>query len=304
MKCSISLKLPLAKIIIAARPPFLILAPICVFLGAAIAKFDGNHIDLTHLFLALFAGICAAIAVNTLNEYQDFHSGLDNLTEKTPFSGGSGLLPSHPELAPNVLVFCIIALIITATIGLYFSLFINPILTYLGVFGIVIIATYTKWLNRSPILCLIAPGVGFGMLMVLGSFLVQTHTLSLPVLFLTLIPFLLINNLLLLNQFPDIEADKITGRNHIPIKYGTTIASYIMMIFNLMALSIILFLVINQLIPMLAVVCVIPISLCLWSTPTIIKLGRNITERPSLMILNVISANLVPFLLALCLWFG
>ena len=36
----------------------------------------------------------------------------------------------------------------------------------------------------------------------------------------SLVPFFLVNNLLLLNQFPDVEADEAAGRKHFPITIG------------------------------------------------------------------------------------
>ena len=84
------------------RPPFLTLAPICRLLGLAFCVY--TNINLLDATLTLFAGLFAAITVNTINEYQDFNSGLAN---QTPFSGGSGLLKSNPELAPVVKLFTI-----------------------------------------------------------------------------------------------------------------------------------------------------------------------------------------------------
>jgi len=36
----------------------------------------------------------------------------------------------------------------------------------------------------------------------------------------SLVPFFLVSNLLLLNQFPDVEADRSIGRKHLPIVWG------------------------------------------------------------------------------------
>lgn len=62
----------------------------------------------------------AHISVNTLNEYEDFKSGLDFQTFKTPFSGGSGTLPNHPNIAPQTLWLGLLSLAVTIGIGLYF----------------------------------------------------------------------------------------------------------------------------------------------------------------------------------------
>ncbi len=111
----------------------------------------------------------AHISVNMLNEYHDFKSGLDFKTKKTPFCGGSGALPNNPEIANLVLLFGLLALFITLAIGIYFITIIGTTILPIGLLGFVIIVTYTQWLNRMPLLCLIAPGLGFGLLMFVGS---------------------------------------------------------------------------------------------------------------------------------------
>jgi len=63
---------------------------------------------------------------------------------------------------------------------------------------------------------LIAPGAGFGIVMVAGNFSVIAAYDQLAYLTL-LLPFCLSNNLLLLNQYPDIHADKNVGRRTFPI---------------------------------------------------------------------------------------
>ena len=68
-----------------ARIPFLALGPICVLPGVG-----------TALHAVLPGAVAAHVSVNTFTEYPDFHSGLDALTVKTPFGGGSGALPEHP----------------------------------------------------------------------------------------------------------------------------------------------------------------------------------------------------------------
>ena len=62
----------------------------------------------SYLVVRVFIGaISAHIGVNTFNEYADFKSGLDSLTRRTPFSGGSGSLPQNPALATAVLYIAI-----------------------------------------------------------------------------------------------------------------------------------------------------------------------------------------------------
>ena len=201
------------------RVPFLILPPTCVVVGVACAYRLGVSISAVDVVLILLGALLAHISVNMLNEYQDYRSGLDSCTIRTPFSGGSGALPSQPEAANAVLLGALATLVGVAAIGFWFALRV-PVILPLGALGGVIILTYTRQINRSPWMCLIAPGLSFGLLMVLGTTLVLAERIDTATILAALVPFFLVNNLLLLNQFPDLEADAAHGRKHFPIQYG------------------------------------------------------------------------------------
>jgi 1,4-dihydroxy-2-naphthoate octaprenyltransferase len=180
-----------------------------------------------YFILALIGAICAHISVNAFNEYFDFRSGLDSRTERTPFSGGSGTLPQRPNLARLALGTALLTFAITGLIGIYFLRVRGLSLLPLGILGLLAVVAYTPWLARYPVLCLIAPGLGFGTLMVMGTHFVLTGKYSGMAFFASLVPFFLVSDLLLLNQFPDVEADRSVGRRHFPIVIGRRASSLI-----------------------------------------------------------------------------
>ena len=228
------------------RPSFLVLTLACVFLGLCTSLATGVSIDKV-LFMLIFIGAMSAhISVNMLNEYHDFKSGLDFKTIKTPFSGGSGALPNNPKVAKLVLLLGLLTLFITIAIGIYFVRTIGVTILPIGIVGLVIIVTYTQWLNRMPRLCLIAPGMGFGLLMVIGTHIVLTLGYSLLVWLVSLIPFFLINNLLLLNQYPDMQADASVGRKTFPLAFGIKRSNQVYGVFMLLTYSLILLYVLAE----------------------------------------------------------
>jgi 1,4-dihydroxy-2-naphthoate octaprenyltransferase len=215
------------------RLPFLVLPPACVFLAFGTALWTQGAIDALYLILAFVGAVAAHIGVNALNEYFDFVSGLDTRTQRTPFSGGSGTLPAQPEMARPALYLGLLAMALAGLIGVYFLFVRGLALLPLGVLGLVLIYSYTRWLTRSPLLCLVAPGLGFGPLMVMGTDFVLTDTYTWTAFWASLVPFFLVSNLLLLNQFPDVEADRSVGRRHYPIVAGRKASSYIYAAFML-----------------------------------------------------------------------
>jgi 1,4-dihydroxy-2-naphthoate octaprenyltransferase len=216
------------------RLPFLILTPACVVLGLATAIWTSGHVNWLHFFLVLIGALSAHISVNTFNEYFDFKSGLDAKTIRTPFSGGSGMLPENPEMRNAALIMAWVFLALTGAIGIYFGFRIGLGILPLGVLGLIIIYFYTEWITRYPLLCLLAPGLGFGLLMVMGTNFVLTGQYSWTAFIASLVPFFLVSNLLLLNQFPDMEADQSVGRKHYPIQIGKQKSSLIYISFLLL----------------------------------------------------------------------
>lgn len=201
------------------RIPFLPLTLVCVSLGWASAWWSGASISAATLGLVTLGALSAHISVNAFNEYFDFESGIDLHTVRTPFNGGSGALPAQPEAARLVLLAALLASAITIVIGIALVQRVGFGLMPLGVAGLALVYTYTQWLNRNPFLSLVAAGTGFG-IMVLGTYYVLTHRYDAAAIIAFGIIFFLVNNLLLLNQFPDVEADRRAGRRNLPIVIG------------------------------------------------------------------------------------
>jgi 1,4-dihydroxy-2-naphthoate octaprenyltransferase len=155
-----------------------------------------------------------------LNEYSDYKTGIDFNTPKTPFSGGSGILPAGLLNPRKVQIFGIACLLGVGAIGIYFVWEYGWTILPLGLLGILVIYFYTTHLTKDPILCAIAPGLGFGPLMVLGTYFAQTGEYTLMAGMASMIPGFLVSNLLLLNQFPDVEADRAGARRHLLITQG------------------------------------------------------------------------------------
>lgn len=210
----------LATLVKTTRPPFLLLPLVVIALAGALAW---HHTDnWSHLLfgLVLLGALAAHASVNVLNEVHDARSGLDKLTKRTPFSGGSGALQKNPAAIPLAQILGMGLLGLVILIGFYLIYQTGWGLLPIGLVGVGVVLAYTPKITRSPWLCLIAPGLGFGPLMVLGSYFVLTGEYSWLAFGISLIPFFLVNNLLLLNQFPDLEADRKVGRNNILIATG------------------------------------------------------------------------------------
>ena len=262
------------------RLPFLVLPPACVLLGAGTAIWTQGKINPIHFVLAFVGAVAAHISVNALNEYFDFRSGLDLRTQRTPFSGGSGTLPANPETARSALTTGLVALAITALIGLYFLTVWGPSILPLGLLGLLVIVAYTPWVTHSPFLCLIAPGIGFGLLMVMGTNFVLTGEYTWTAFVASLVPTFLDSNLILRIQFPDVEADQSVGRRHYPIILGRKKSSIIYGAFLLLAY---LSIVAGVLLALLPVAGLLGLLALVLAVPTALGVYRHADDLEKLM---------------------
>ncbi len=206
------------------RPSFLLLSVVLVFLGTCIAWYDGAF-HLGHAVLAFIGLLLAHISVNVLNDYFDYRSGVDLATKRTPFSGGSGILPAGLLQPKQVLWLGLVSFLLTIPIGVYFVIVSGWPLLPLLIVGAACVLLYTPLLLKMGWPEWV-PGVGMGTLPVLGAYFIQT-TAYLPAVVASIPSGILVHNLLLLNEFPDTEADSKAGRKTLPIVLGKGKASII-----------------------------------------------------------------------------
>lgn len=280
------------------RVPFLVLPPICILLAATAAGQLGAGFPVPTLLLVLTAALAAHISVNALNEYEDFHSGLDLHTQRTPFSGGSGSLPEQPAAGPWVLATGIGTLLLTLMIGVHFVSLHGWPLALMGGLGALLILTYTRWLNRSPWLCLLAPGCGFA-LITFASYWVLNPQWHPAALWLTAMVFCLVNNLLLLNQYPDIEADRRTGRYHAPIAWGIPRSNGLYTGFLALACLSLLAGVASNALPVFTLAGLLALPLGLFALSGARRHGANLGQHPKHLAANVGTCLLMPLLASL-----
>src|SRR4030042_5162563 len=182
------------------RPQFLLLSVVLAFLGASIAWYDG-YFHLGYALLAFFGLLRCHVSVNVLNDYFDFRSGIGLEVRRTPFSGGSGILPASLLKPRQVFWLGLVSFLLAVPIGVYFVLTLDNGWLLLPLLLVAALCTllYTPLLTRlgGPEW---APGVGLGALPVLGAYFVQTTAYTLPAVIASIPSGILVHNLLFLNE--------------------------------------------------------------------------------------------------------
>lgn len=207
------------KYVLGTRPQFLTLAAVLVLHGSALAAWHGA-VHIGHSLLAALALVLLQGSVNVLNDWHDWsRSGIDHATRQTPFSGGSGLLPRGEMEPRSALALGIGTLLAGVAIGLYLAWVAGWPLLVLGVAGALSVVLYTPLLTRIGLGEIMA-GLGLGALPIVGTYYLLTGTFDIAAWVSGIPATLLTYNLLLLNEFPDAEADRAGGRRHMVVVLG------------------------------------------------------------------------------------
>jgi 1,4-dihydroxy-2-naphthoate octaprenyltransferase len=275
----------------------------CVLLGASTIS-TSTRFDVAHLILVLIGVLLAHASVNAFNEYADFRSGLDLITSKTPFSGGSGSLPANPEMARSVLLLAWACLLTGIGIGFYLAW-----LKDLQLLPIIAVATlailfYTQWATRRPIVCLLLPGFCFGSLVVVMTDWVLSGSFSTVALCLSFVPFFQVNNLLLLNQYPDIDADREVGRRNLLIAYGMKTGAWIFVLFYLLSYLVLLAGIATGLLPATAALGLLTAPLAFYLVRCVYSSAGRQGISGACLALNVAIVLLTPVFIAAGLLLG
>jgi 1,4-dihydroxy-2-naphthoate octaprenyltransferase len=263
-----------------SRGPFLILPITLVVCGAGASAYHGSF-SWFHTFLAVVGLVALHMAVNIFNEVSDFKTGIDLETEATPFSGGSGTLPSGSITPRQATIFAVVCSIIGGTVGVLFLLEIGWPMVPLVIAGAFLALTYTNLMARIG-LGEIAAGLGLGALPVLGTALVQTGRIGSAAVVASIPAFLMTFNLLLLNEFPDEAADRHGGRRNLVLVFGRTWAARIYVGAALAVPLVLAFGVWGKILPAIALVAAAPTLLLLGAFTWAIRSPETNPPNPAL----------------------
>jgi 1,4-dihydroxy-2-naphthoate octaprenyltransferase len=247
-----------------ARAPFLLLPITLVAAGTGAAAHLGQH-DWVRAGLALLGLVGAHIAVNALNEASDYKTGIDFKTTRTPFSGGSGTLPAGRLSYGKAVATGLAGGAIAVAVGAYFLTVIGLELMPVLAVGALAVFFYSPFLARAYVGELFA-GLGLGALPVIGTALVQTGDYDAVAVAASLPAFFMTFNLLLLNEFPDQEADRGGGRRNLVLLLGRPKAAILYALFAILVPVWLLAAVSLAFLPKLALAAILP-SLILLPKP-------------------------------------
>lgn len=183
--------------------------------------YAGNPLEYSGIHIPLLVVIGVALAhfsVNALNDYLDYKSGLDLLTPRTPFSGGSKVLIDGILSPIEALGVAIALLLLALAIGLHLTLYRGLLVLVLAVTGALIIATYNKFLVKIGLgeVAVWAKGV----LVFVGAHYTVAGFMTLEAVAVGMVYGGVSALILYANFIPDVEADRVVGRKTLPVLLG------------------------------------------------------------------------------------
>lgn len=207
--------------ILAARPKTLTGAAVPVMIGLALAwtdaqQYEGNVFSWTAAVLCLLFAFIMQIDANFVNDFVDYAKGTDDREtrlgpERACAQGWVSIGHMKHAIAATTILACII--------GLPLVLFGGLEMIFVGAACVVFCFLYTthlSYIGLGDLLVLLF----FGLVPVCITYYVQLHTITPQVVVASLACGLVIDALLLVNNFRDRDTDRIAGKKTLVVRIG------------------------------------------------------------------------------------
>ena len=220
------------------RPGFLIITAVACVLGTSLAALCGHGPNVWTAWATVVLAVLMHAAANVLNDYHDALNGADDANTQGlfPFTGGARLIQNGQVTVRDTYDLAKALIIVLVPCGLLLALKTGGGLIVLGLVGLLL-----GWGYSAPPLALMNRGLGeftvaltWG-LVVVGADYVQRGQFFI-ISFAVAISFaLLVGNILVINGFPDAQADEQVGKRTLVVRLGARRAVWAYLVYALLA---------------------------------------------------------------------
>lgn len=208
-----------------ADPKIWVASVVPMMLGTAMAYRKTQSIHWGWFVLTITGIFMLEIGKNGINEAVDYISGADRFVtpeNRNSFSGGKKTIVDGILSLKEVWIISWTTIVLGSAAGIIITVWRSPIIVWIGIAGLFAAIFYSQ-----PPLKLAYRGLGgivvgltFGPMLTTGAYAVQTLTIGTDAMTLGVPIGLLIMNVLLINQFPDAEADRAAGKMTAVVRLG------------------------------------------------------------------------------------
>jgi len=232
------------------RYRFFLFAGIFPYLiGQFIAYKDLGYSNIKYFLLGLFSLFFVLISVEIFNEYFDGKEGGDRIFDL-----------EKREIPDYIYFFGLYLLLFPFFFTLYFTFTVRPLLFIFSILGFIFLYFYVgppiKFAYKGVGELVI--GISYGPLMIFGSYYLQTGRFSKNLIYPSIIVFLLLLYIAILNEIPDYYQDYLVGKKNIVVRIGKRRAiTFLNFLIIMLFLSTLLFKLKNHFLSLLALLILI-----------------------------------------------
>lgn len=222
--------------LLAARPKTLTGAAVPVMIGLSLSAWDLNTGHVSGTFRTLPAILCMLFAflmqidANLVNDYVDFRKGADDETRLGPKRACAQGWITLPAMLRGIVV----TTLLSCGVGF-------PLICYGGwpmlvvgaacVMGCFLYTTHLSYMGLGDILVILF----FGLVPVCTTYYLQTGTMTRETLYSSLACGLVVDTLLVVNNYRDRDGDRRNGKYTLVVRMGTRFSEYFYLALGLIA---------------------------------------------------------------------
>jgi len=293
----------LSRCVAATRPQFLSITLSACMLGFAIAKWHGIAWQGDTALLVLYFCLLVHAGCNVLNDYHDAVADQDNDGRIYPFTGGSRFIQNGVLTRRQTLCLALTIFIAALPAGLYLGWLYGHMLLLFGIAGVLSGLAYSV-----PPVSLVSRGFGevsifvSWLLVVVVADYTQRGVFSHWTLWLGAPFALLVVNILLINQFPDRQADAAAKKRTLVVRLGAEQTKWIYLFIVCLAYGWLVMLIGKNMLPSLAAAAGFAVALSLQAARSLIKHAARPKKLVPAIRQTILAAHLYAWLLAAVLF--
>ena len=220
------------------RPGFLVITAVACVLGVAVAAACGHGPNMWTAWATVVLAVLMHASANVLNDYHDALNGADDANTQGlfPFTGGSRLIQNGHVSVQNTYDLAKALIIVLIPCGLVLAVKTGGGLVVLGLVGLLL-----GWGYSAPPLALMKRGLGeftvalsWGLVVVGADYVQRGQFFVIPAAVAASFA-LLVGNILVINGFPDAQADAQVGKRTLVVRVGVRWAAWTYLVFALLA---------------------------------------------------------------------
>lgn len=275
------------------RPGFLIITAVACVLGVSTALACGYALQGVKAAATLVLAVLMHAAANVLNDYHDALNGADEANSQGlfPFTGGARLIQNGHVSVQQTRQLAMALLLFLVPCGVLLAMVSGLGLIALGLAGLLL-----AWAYSAPPLALMKHGLGelavalTWALVVIGADYVQRGQFFIISVAVSLSYGLLIGNILLINGFPDAQADAQVGKRSLVVNLGPRLAAVVYLFWALLAHAWVVWGVRLFIHPETAMWSLVSLPISLWAGVLLWQHGSQAQQLKPAIVLTIVAA--------------